>query len=90
MFELLDIVTPQAKEDVLEDVLPNVFLFGHLIPQCAIYGFDSGASVFVVAREIWGREANEQKRGKDRNERIITSVKVKVKDLMMDTQVQPL
>ncbi|KAJ3574319.1 hypothetical protein NP233_g1845 [Leucocoprinus birnbaumii] len=91
--ELLDLVTSQddaPTEGVLEEVLPNVFLLGHIIPECAVYGFDTNSPVFSTASTIWRREIDVQKIGQQRSESIIASVKVKIRDLLIDTQVQPL
>jgi len=91
--DLLDLVLSQApsgEEGVFENVLPNVFLFGYLIPDCVVYGFDAGSHVFTVAREMWERETDLQKAGKEACERITASLKSRLRELLIDTQVQPL
>lgn len=91
--ELFDLVTSQVdgyKEETLEEVLPNVFLLGHLLPECAAHDFDMTSQVFAVARGIWRREIDVQKLGQERSGRILASLKVKMRDLFIDTQVQPL
>jgi len=46
--------------------------------------------VFTVAREIWRRETDLQKVEKEVVERIFASVKLRLSELLIDTQVQPL
>ncbi|KXN85569.1 E3 ubiquitin-protein ligase listerin [Leucoagaricus sp. SymC.cos] len=91
--EILDLVTSQTnahEEGALDGVLPNVFLFGHLVPECAVYGFDMKSRVFTVAQGIWAREVAPEKLDKERKDKIIVDVKAKLADLLVDTQVRPL
>jgi len=93
LIDLLDLVSSQAtggEKRVIENILSNVFLFGHLIPDCVVYEFDVDSRVFTVAREIWRRETDLQKVEKEVVERIFASVKLRLSELLIDTQVQPL
>ena len=93
LIDLLDLVSSQAtggEKRAIENTLPNVFLFSHLIPDCAVYEFDADSYVFTVAREIWRRESDFQKVEKEVIERIFASVKLRLSELLIDTQVQPL
>lgn len=93
LIDLLDLVSSQAtggEKRVIENILSNVFLFGHLIPDCVVYEFDVDSHVFTVAREIWRRETDLQKVEKEVVERIFASVKLRLSELLIDTQVQPL
>lgn len=92
--ELLDLATKhtdaQQKVRVIEEVLPNLFLFGYLAPECTMFGFDPASNVFGVAREVWERETRGENLCKERREQVIGNVKVKLRDLLADTQVRPL
>jgi len=93
LIDLLVLVSSQAtggEKRAIENILPNVFLFGHLIPDCAVCEFDADSYVFTVAREIWRRESDFQKVEKEVIERIFASVKLRLSELLIDTQVQPL
>lgn len=93
LIDLLDLVSSQAtggEKRVIENILPNVFLFGYLLPNCMAYEFDADSHVFTIAGEIWRRETDLQKVEKEVVERIFSSVKLRLSELLIDTQVQPL
>lgn len=91
--ELLDMVTKhlgsEQKENVSGTLLPNLFLFGYVVPECSDLPFDSTSDAFDVARAIWGREADSVQLGTERRQQVLGSVKVKLSDLLIDTHVRP-
>lgn len=91
--ELLDLVLQRSgtqQRKVLEEILPNVFLFGYLVPECAAFGFSPSSSVFGIAARIWEREAVVGRLGPETRAMVVETVKVTLKDLISDTQVPSL
>jgi hypothetical protein len=87
--ELLDLVLKRSDPrhgKVLEEILPNVFLFGYLVPECAAFGFDLSSDIFGLAIKIWEQEASIERLGSERRKMIIEGVKVALKDLINDPQ----
>lgn len=92
--ELLDMVmkrlSSEQKEIVSGLLLPNLFLFGYVVPECSVLPFDSTSDMFGVARGLWEREADPVLLGTERRQQVLGSVKVKLSDLLIDTHVRPL
>lgn len=91
--ELLDLVLKRSASrygKVLEEVLPNMFLFGYLVPQCAAFGFEPSSDVFGIAIGIWEREARIERLGLEMWAVVIEGIKVGLKDLINDPQAPSL
>jgi hypothetical protein len=91
--ELLDLVLKGSNSrhgKVLEELLPNMFLFGYLVPECAAFGFDPSSEVFRLAIKIWEQEASVERLGSEKRRMIIDGVKVALKDLINDPQAPSL
>ncbi|KAF9447824.1 hypothetical protein P691DRAFT_670660 [Macrolepiota fuliginosa MF-IS2] len=80
----------QRNEGMIEELLPNLFLFGYLVPECAVFGFASSSGEFEIARGIWESAIGGQTSSKEGWERVLGIVKSKLKDLLTDAQVRPL